>query len=298
MDTSLTTTSSEAIDRFLAKEEQLQNGNRSTFLSPARIKFNGTTGKFTKKYWDQGQQKMVEEPFLQTWTGTILNPTMHLYAWAYEEGNHVEIKTREFEDFNGPIELLKIDHGEKDKNKKTTSLGHFQNLTEFKAKFGQTDIATGKTKYPWDLNEVIYIYVHEMNQVVKYVFSSSLTRDEWWDYKKPSVYKVVGGIFDDSIRSFAQVKTEFGGKQVESDKKNADGTPKIFYAGTFRTHSMNSMEELEKIMEMSEQLDAWRASFLPNKGIVVPQTALTESDIVQALPRPSEKEINVADLPF
>lgn len=299
MSTELTTINQDAINAFLEQESASQRGSGQTFLNPMKIEFNGQLGKYFKRYWDDQKKEMVKEEFVQTWAGTILNPIFHYYKWKYDPKNtKITRKTREFSDFDSQIELLKIDYNEEDKSKRTTSLGFFNGLEELKAKYGIKDPDTGAVKFPWDLNESVYIYVHELDVIVNFHFDSSSTREAFWNYQKESVYKSINGVQDDTIKAFAQVKTRFGTSDVITHPtlKNDDGTPKQYYSGTFSSVGLNTQEELMRIMDFKTQLSAWMQSFKTNKS--EPAKALTETDVVKALPAKSEGDIDLSSIPF
>ena len=285
------------LQAFLAEQASIQNSGARSFASPLKIDFNGQIGKYTKRYFDEAKGESVKEDFAQEWTGTILSPVFHYYQWKYDPKKSREMRrTREFVDFNEPLEVIHINYDEQDKSKRTQSLGHYASADALKQKYGIVDPDSGDVKYPWRLVESLYIYVHELDQVVNYQFDSATTRDAFWDYKKPSGYRSINGAIVEDVTSFAQVKTTFGSSDsiTHPTLKNDDGTPKVYYSGTFKSSSTNAIEELKRIMEVTQELRAWMMSFREERKV------LTDLDVAKAsaLEAPKSDEIDLSQIPF
>lgn len=276
------------INKFINQSSQTERGGFNTIPSPMKIHLDGKLGAYEKRVYDTDKKELVSEPFPMNWQGTILVPVMHFYQWKFDPSNtKLKFRTREFQEFADTIELLKIDYNAQDKNQRTVVEGSFAGADAFKATYGFYDKLKDKTIYPFELVDSLYIYVHEMDQIVNLQVKGT-SRQAFWEYKKD--YRVM-----DHIKSMVQIKTEFGCSELQKNNAGAE-----YYSVLFKTIAQNSDEEMQKIMEMSNNLNRWRESFNVNRVQVEVAVASEPKPLTEAL-KPYEQdheEIDVSTIPF
>lgn len=265
------TTSFDEFKRFMAGKEPL---NSSNILLPKYVRLDGNNGGFITKKFNEAQKVMESFPFLdgKDFIGTIL-AVRYFAKWKYDKDATITFRTREFQGWDEPIELLKIDT----KENKTETAKTYGNYREFKEDHNLIDKLTNKSKSPFDLFISLYIYVPALKEVINYRFKGD-SRSSFFDFTK---------VWDEgfTVEHFVEVAIRFG------YIKKTNAADKEYYAATFKTESLVPTAEQNDIMQASVGLMAWMKSFGKDN-----EEAMPVVDLLPTIDR--SEEISLDQIPF
>jgi hypothetical protein len=275
-----------------AKKEAKQNFPQ---LHPVKIRLVGKNpnkpnveeaGKFYSQEWSEFDKKYLEkmpfgvEPFNQ-FSGIVLDVSYRA-DWKFREGQTTTLKTREFHDWKGQIELLKFEYGEKTK---VSTAKVFQSYADFKAAFAGIDEMTGIEKQsPYDLIACIYLYQPTIKALCKYEVKG-MTRSSFWDYQR-DWQKAIS-----ETKTMKNVITIFG---VEEGEKG--------FAGTFKPSGLAPEETMIEVVKVLKELRAWQEGWETSRKAI--ESVASDLPVIDALadvgliPRQDEDEIDVSSIPF
>ena len=263
------------------KQMAALRGNTTGTQSPKMLRLDGNTGEYVIKHWNNEAKQSEDKPFATPFLGTVIL-YKYFVQWKYKttpEG--IKIMSREFSSVKDEkLELLKIDYN---KQNKTEVMGVYDSYGAFKEAVKTVDPITKKEAFPFDFWVTLYVYVHELGEVVRFKFKGS-TRSAWFDYN--SGYRLDMA----DVEDICQVTTEFGTLKEEKPKSSTQEEADSYYSGTFKTVRVNSEIEMLEIMKSARYLAAWIASF--NKE------SSHEEEIVIQKEEPQVHEIDVSQIPF
>lgn len=232
---------------FLNYMANLESKDMKSAPRPLQLSLHGKTGFYLTSKWNE-EKKEREDVVFGTgggFIGTVL-ATRYFVQSKFKPDAPKFFKTREFSSFeNDEIVLLAIEPKAEEKVKEIAT---YHDYHEFKEKKTVTDADTGETSYNYDLHVSLYIYVHEIDQVVNLQMKGT-SRSAWFDYNRayrkgfPEVVTMV------------QVKTEFG--RQEEKNENVKGEPMTYYRATMATVGKNTEADLIKLMEATRALFDW-----------------------------------------
>jgi len=282
-DLSLISTSG-GVSSFVKQMAALR-GTSSGTPSPKMLRLDGNTGEFVLKSWNNETKQSEDKPFATPFQGTVIL-YKYFVQWKYKttpEG--IKIMSREFTSFKDEkLELLKIDYNQQSK---TEVIGTYENYGAFKEAVKTVDPITGKESFPFDFWVTLYVYAHELGEVVRFKFKGT-TRAAWFDYNNGYRLDMA------DIEDICQVTTEFGTKKEDKPKSSTQEEADTYFSGTFTTSRVNTEVEMIEIMKSAKYLASWMASF--NKEA-------THSDQEEYIPVGSTEvapvsEIDLSQVPF
>lgn len=263
---------------------------------PASVKMNGNTGRYSMSVWNKDEKKFDVKELGEGLIGTVLDETAFAKS-KYEDGAREYWRTREFSSQKEPVELLHINNDAKDAKDKTKVVASYPSYHDFKLNNTSINPTTKKETYGFDYWVSLYVYIHEMDQVVNIQMKGS-SRGAWFDYKKSYAGNT-------GAQALVQVKIQFASdKNPPVTKKVVEEGDKTTFHASFTTLGLNSHEELMKVASTTQALFQWKAAWEAQNGHV------DEEPIkVVATPEPhyspelqakvdTMNEIKLEDLPF
>jgi len=231
---------------------------RSSIPSPMGLKLNGNTGTFSTSKFDDEKKEWVFTPFAAegAFQGVVL-AVRQFAKWKHDPNAQFDIRTREFERYDEPIELLKIPVNDR-KNAETT---RYENYYAFKDAMCTTDKVSGKVTSPYDFTVSIYVLVGK--ELLRYRFKGD-TRNAWFEYGKLSK------------EPLPTVFTKFGVSEPKEMPARNGEEAKIYYHGTFTWVGDITGETRSLVMNAMNDLDLYFGYWAKKNGTEAPMQQIAE----------------------